>query len=56
MQYKFVVEIQNHDIISLIDPTHSDGHCYKCVDSFSVRIVSNAILVLSLFYVYMYNG
>ena len=26
MQNKFVVEIQSHDIGSLIDPTFSDGH------------------------------
>ena len=26
MQNKFVVEIQSHDIVSLIDPTFSDGH------------------------------
>ena len=26
MQNKFVVESQSHDIVSLIDPTFSDGH------------------------------
>ena len=49
MQNKFMVEIQSHDIISLIDPTLSDGHLCSCVDSLSVQMISNAILVLNVF-------
>ena len=39
MQNKFVVEIQSHDIVSLIDPTFSDGHlCSSCVCKFVFRV------------------
>ena len=55
MQNKFVVEIQSHDIISLIDPTLSDGHLCSCVDSFTVQMISNAILVLNVFCRYRYK-
>jgi hypothetical protein len=55
MQNKLVVEIQSHDIISLIDPTLSDGHLCSCVDSFFVQMISNAILVLNVFCRYRYK-
>ena len=57
MQNKFVVEIQSHDIVSLIDPTIFWWSLFVLlvvVNLFSVWNILNAILAIQIYWIHLY--